>query len=244
MRHASIRALYQYWTVLAAGRVAPDRREIDPSALARQLGDLFILDGELESFAFRLAGSRLVEAMGRDITGTGFLSIFTDGAVRQAHDLLIMAARDGEPVLFGLRDSSKRPGMREPLAKPTRLDARALQQKLSGGVPQLGPNLVSAPDHTTPRERRQPFEGVAELVLLPLTHRGRLGGRLIGALALFQPQVLRPETPIEFDIAGTRMIGRHAMPRAALGLVAGSIADQVVSRRGHLSVLKGGQSEG
>jgi energy-converting hydrogenase Eha subunit A len=63
-------------------------------------------------------------------------------------------------------------------------------------------------------------------------------------MAMFQPQAIAPDQPIEFDITGTRMIGRHAIPRASLGLVAGSVADHVVSRRGHLSVLKGGQSEG
>jgi len=106
MRHDSIRALYRTWLALAAGRVAPARSEIDPKTITRELGDLFILDGDTENFAFRLAGSRLVHALGRDVTGSGYLSIFETSSLATANEMLDQATQEGEPVLFSLRDAS------------------------------------------------------------------------------------------------------------------------------------------
>ncbi len=41
------------------------------------------------------------------------------------------------------------------------------------------------------------------MILLPLTHRGRLGARIFGALALFEPPATPREHPIEVAITGT-----------------------------------------
>lgn len=233
MRHASIRALYAYWLELSTGRAAPSRAEIDPKAIARELGDLFILDGDLDSFAFRLAGSRLVHAMGRDITGTAFLSIFDAPSLKTAHAMLDCAAHEVEPVLIGVRDADlalpafkpRSPSPLEHLARTFRRDE--------------APAEAIAPTE----DRRRAFEGHGELLLLPLSHRGRFGARLFGALALFNPPNDAPAEPLELSITGTRMLGRQAAPRQPLGLVSGAAADVVMTRRGHLAVLKGGRTE-
>ncbi|MGL5447088.1 MAG: hypothetical protein ACRDBL_07265, partial [Rhabdaerophilum sp.] len=95
----------------------------------------------------------------------------------------------------------------------------------------------------TSGERRRAFEGHGELLLLPLSHRGRVGARMLGALALFNPPAETPANPLELAITGTRILGRHAAPRQPLGLVSGAAADVVLTRRGHLAVLKGGRAE-
>ncbi|MGL5446901.1 MAG: PAS domain-containing protein, partial [Rhabdaerophilum sp.] len=156
MRHASIRALYAYWLALSTGRAAPSRAEIDPKAIARELGDLFILDGDLESFAFRLAGSRLVHAMGRDITGTAFLSIFDGTSLKTAHDMLDCAANEIEPVLIGVRDASITPVAPKP-APPSPLEhlARSFRKAETPAEVATG----------TSGERRRAFEGHGELLL-------------------------------------------------------------------------------
>ncbi len=118
MRHDSIRALYRTWVILAAGRVAPARSEIDPKAITKELGDLFILDGDTENFVFRMAGSRLVHAIGRDVTGTGYLSIFDVPSMATANDMLDRTAHDGEPILVGLRDASQKLPRPSPPAHP------------------------------------------------------------------------------------------------------------------------------
>lgn len=225
MRHASIRALYAYWAQLSAGRLAPERREINPKAIARELGDLFILDGEVETFAFRLAGSRLVHSLGRDVTGTSFLSIFDHQALKTAHDMLVCTAREAEPVLIGIRDAAT--VMPRPAA-PTPVEHFAQRR--------------DTPSSTPPSERRRAFEGHGELLLLPLLHRGKIGDRLFGAMALFDPPALARDGAIELAITGTRVLGRNASPRTPLGLVRSDLADQVISRRGHLALLRGGTS--
>lgn len=233
MRHASIRALYAYWLALSTGRAAPTRAEIDPKAIARELGDLFILDGDLESFAFRLAGSRLVHAMGRDVTGTAFLSIFDGASLKTAQDMLDCAAHEVEPVLIGVRDANLTPSAPKPApASPLEHLARSFRK-------------AAAPNETEarPGDRRQVFEGHGELLLLPLSHRGRIGARLLGAMAIFNPPAEPPAKPLELAITGTRILGRQAAPRQPLGLVSGATADVVMTRRGHLAVLRGGRAE-
>ncbi|MBN8534577.1 MAG: PAS domain-containing protein [Rhizobiales bacterium] len=233
MRHASIRALYAYWLALSDGRPAPSRTEIDPRAVARELGDLFILDGDVESFAFRLAGSRLVHAMGRDVTGTAFLSIFDGASLKTAHAMLDCAAQEIEPVLIGVRDASlATPVLRPRPASPFEQLSRTFRR---AGATE-GAEVRS-------EERRQPFDGHGELLLLPLSHRGRVGARLFGALAIFNPPSEPPSQPLELAITGTRMIGRQSAPRQPLGLVSGAAADIVMTRRGHLAVLRGGRAE-
>lgn len=233
MRHASIRALYAYWLSLSAGRAAPSRTEIDPKAIAGELGDLFILDGDMENFGFRLAGSRLVHAMGRDITGTAFLSIFDGPSLKTAHAMLDCAAHEVEPVLIGVRDAN--------LAPP------APKLRPASPLEQLSRTFRRAEPPSTPEagseDRRQSFEGHGELLLLPLSHRGRLGARLFGALAIFNPPNEPPAQALELSITGTRMLGRQSAPRQPLGLVSGAGADIVMTRRGHLAVLKGGRAE-
>jgi hypothetical protein len=224
MRHDSIRTIYRTWTTLARGRLAPARTELDPKTIKRELGDLFILDGETENFAFRLAGTRLVHAIGRDVTGTGYLSIFDTKSLAVANDMLDRCAQDGEPVLLGLRDTSLPHALR-PAPAGTPLERLRLSKS-----------------ETRP-ERREETTGHGEMLLLPLTHRGRLGSRLMGALALFEPPPPPRPHPIEVAITGTRMLGRRSRPVAPLGLVTGERAGDVIARHGHLAVLRGGKSE-
>ncbi|MCA3594258.1 MAG: PAS domain-containing protein [Methylobacterium sp.] len=223
MRHDSIRALYRTWIKLAAGRVAPARSEIDPKSITRELGDLFILDGDTENFAFRLAGSRLVHALGRDVTGSGYLSIFDTSSLAIANEILDQAAQEGEPMLVGLRDASLGPP--RPAAAPPPFE-----------------RLLRRPDGAPPaQERRRPFEGHGEMILLPLTHQGRLGARLIGIIALFEPPQSPRKHPIELSITGTRRLGRQT--RAPIGPVPGARSGEVLARHGHLAILRGGKAE-
>lgn len=223
MRHDSIRALYRTWLALAAGRVAPARSEIDPKTITRELGDLFILDGDTENFAFRLAGSRLVHALGRDVTGSGYLSIFETSSLATANEMLDQATQEGEPVLLSLRDASL--GLPRPAPAPFE-------------------RLLRRPENAPPaQERRRAFEGQGEMILLPLTHRGRLGARMIGIIALFEPPQLPRKHPIELSITGTRLLGRQSQLRAPIGLVPGARSGEVLARHGHLAILRGGKAE-
>jgi hypothetical protein len=63
--------LYAYWRGKCGGRRMPRRRDIDPSEMARLLPHLLISEvvGGGERFRFRLAGTAIARALGRDPTG-------------------------------------------------------------------------------------------------------------------------------------------------------------------------------
>lgn len=69
--------LFQYWDRLRDGRPAPRRTEIEPADIKATLADTFILERDLRGDAvFRLAGTRLCAAFGRELKGFSFVSLF------------------------------------------------------------------------------------------------------------------------------------------------------------------------
>jgi hypothetical protein len=78
MRHASSRALYDYWNTRRGKHPAPERGDIDPAAIRHILADTFVLhiDPIVQS-RFRLAGKRVCALFGREITNEPFLQIWS-----------------------------------------------------------------------------------------------------------------------------------------------------------------------
>ncbi len=69
------RRLLAYWNRLRGARLAPDRCDIEPADIAPILGDAFILQADdPENLPYRLAGTRLVLAMGRELRGENWLA--------------------------------------------------------------------------------------------------------------------------------------------------------------------------
>lgn len=80
MRHASSRKIFEYWDRLRKGQSAPNRCDIEPSDIRDVLGDTFILEinPTYRTVAFRLAGTRLCHAHGRELKGVGFLGLWDE----------------------------------------------------------------------------------------------------------------------------------------------------------------------
>lgn len=80
MRHDSSRKLYEYWNCLRGGRPAPERSDVEPSDIRGLLGDTFILEvsARMRTISFRLAGTRLCAAYGRELRGLGFLALWSE----------------------------------------------------------------------------------------------------------------------------------------------------------------------
>ncbi len=77
MKQQGTVALFQYWDRLRNGRPAPKRTEIEPADIKAMLADTFILERDLRGDAvFRLAGTRLCAAFGRELKGFSFVSLF------------------------------------------------------------------------------------------------------------------------------------------------------------------------
>ena len=75
MRFEATKQLYSYWLNLKGSRMAPERSEIEPSDIRNLLGDTFILEvnHDAKYVIYRLAGSRLCAAYGRELKGEGYL---------------------------------------------------------------------------------------------------------------------------------------------------------------------------
>jgi hypothetical protein len=78
MKQASIQELYDYWNRRRGTRLMPERGDIEPSAIRRVLADAFILavDGA-GGHPFRIAGTRVCAAFGRELKGSPFRDLWT-----------------------------------------------------------------------------------------------------------------------------------------------------------------------
>jgi hypothetical protein len=64
------RELFDYWRSRARGRSMPSRADIDPAAIAALLPGISILDaGSPPQLIYRLAGTRLRDIFGQEVTG-------------------------------------------------------------------------------------------------------------------------------------------------------------------------------
>jgi hypothetical protein len=80
--HPSLRELHAYWLSKKGSLVAPPRSAIDPAEIVKLLPNICLIDviGNPPLFRFRLFGTNLVAAYGRDLTGD-FLNEIDMGAL-------------------------------------------------------------------------------------------------------------------------------------------------------------------
>lgn len=98
MQKTSSRSLYNYWNELRGSRSAPDRRNIDPTKIRDCLAYTFILEATTpETFAFRLAGSHLCAAYGRELKSRSFAEFWHEKD-QDAIQTLIRAVTDDHAV--------------------------------------------------------------------------------------------------------------------------------------------------
>ena len=89
MIHSEIRALYNYWERLRAGRPCPYRAEVDPRDMAGDARHLFVLeDMGRGNMRFRLAGTALIDAFGYELRGMSARSIM-EGKARESFVALV-----------------------------------------------------------------------------------------------------------------------------------------------------------
>lgn len=95
MRQSGTIELYQYWNRLRRGRPAPTRAEIEPADIRALLADTFILEIDSRGHAiFRLAGTRLCAAFGRELKGYSFAALWRGSDQAAASRLLRGVASD------------------------------------------------------------------------------------------------------------------------------------------------------
>lgn len=152
MRHSSTQQLHAYWLRQRGGRPAPLRSAIEPAAIVPLLGDLFILDAATPGMApFRLAGTRFCANLGRELTGSDFLSLW-QGADRDALGSALGAiARDGATTVLEVlgRTGRGNPLTAEMLLLPVSQDGRRIDRILGQLAPLERPYWLGL--HPIPR---------------------------------------------------------------------------------------------
>ena len=152
MKHPSNRELFDYWNERRGERLAPDRAEIEPSAIRRVLGDTFVIEmSGSESHSFRIAGTRLCALFGRELKGESFLKLWARPGQTAIRELLavvmdekigIVASATGAtsddmlapinlellllPLAFRSRGEARVMGALAPMAAPYWLGAKAI----------------------------------------------------------------------------------------------------------------------
>jgi hypothetical protein len=107
MKHPSARELYDYWNAQRGPRAAPERSDIEPGAIRRALADTFILAYDNGTgHSFRIAGTRLCAAFGRELRGAAFIDLWDQESRRRMHDLLGVVAREYIGIVAGARGCS------------------------------------------------------------------------------------------------------------------------------------------
>jgi hypothetical protein len=169
MKHPANRELFKYWNEQRGERLAPDRAEIEPSAIRTMLGDIFLLEFNADETApFRLAGTRLCALFGRELRGENFFKLWLPSYQTAIRDLIVgmmeekagcvagvaAAASDDIlapvqldllllPLAFHSRGRARAIGALAPLASPYWLGAKAISPLTLGTVRHLD---AGAPD--------------------------------------------------------------------------------------------------
>jgi len=95
MKHPSNRELFTYWNAQRGERLAPERADIEPSAIRKVLGDTFVLEADpLRGLTFRLAGTRLCALFGRELKMEGFLPLWQRPAQAAVRELIAVVMEE------------------------------------------------------------------------------------------------------------------------------------------------------
>lgn len=111
MNTSTSQILFGYWNEVRGKRLAPRRFEIEPARIGSVLPETFILERvEGSSYRFRLAGTRIIEALGFELRGSNFLDLWQDADKHAIADMLASLASQGSvgTLTFDALDSQGR----------------------------------------------------------------------------------------------------------------------------------------
>jgi hypothetical protein len=111
MKHPSSREFFAYWDDKRGTARAPDRNDIEPSALRDLLADIFVLSYDSDAgFPFRVAGTRVCALFGRDLKDASFAALFCDHARREIEKIVSVVAEETLPAIAGLTATAQAGG--------------------------------------------------------------------------------------------------------------------------------------
>ena len=102
MKHQATRDLFDYWNRLRRGRTAPDRADIEPTAIRDVLADTFMIEVDPgREFPIRLAGTRFNGLFDAEQKGRPFLHLWRAEERRNIAAVLMTVADGVCPVVAG-----------------------------------------------------------------------------------------------------------------------------------------------
>ncbi len=145
MKLAASRELHSYWNLLRGGRSAPERSEIDPSAIRGVLADTFILEVDsFKRYPFRIAGTRTNSLFARELKGGAFLDLWQESEQAEIAAIVASVADEAIAVLAGVatRPEGLQPLDLELLLLPLRHHGRTHARILGGLSPASLPSWI------------------------------------------------------------------------------------------------------
>lgn len=107
MKLFTTKYLYEYWNELRGKRIAPNRKELDPSVLKDVLPNLFLLDRlDKETYNFRLAGTKTCDIFGQELRDKNFLDLWNGNDKDSFMSLLETLTEQGAAIVCGLKGVS------------------------------------------------------------------------------------------------------------------------------------------
>jgi hypothetical protein len=108
MKHPSSREFFAYWDAKRGDARAPDRSEIEPSAVRGLLGDILVLSYDHEAgFPFRVAGTRVCALLGRDLKNQSFTELFAADGRHEIEDIISVVAEEMLAAIAGISATSE-----------------------------------------------------------------------------------------------------------------------------------------
>jgi hypothetical protein len=102
MKHASTRALFNYWNERRGHRLAPERADINPTDIRGLLGDAVLLAADFaDEIRFRLAGTRVCALFGRELKGEAFGALWSEASREEIESVLTALAEENVGVVAG-----------------------------------------------------------------------------------------------------------------------------------------------
>ena len=135
MKHPSNRDRVAYWNERRGTRLAPDRADIEPSAIRRVLGDTFVLAADgLAHHPFRLAGTRLCALFGRELKEESFIKLWERSGQNAMRELIAVVMEEKVGVIASVTGATSDDTVLAvnlellllPLAYTSRTEARVL----------------------------------------------------------------------------------------------------------------------
>lgn len=145
MKQAATRELFRYWNELRQERSAPDRLELDPTAIRGALPSTFMLEVDPpRSYPLRIAGSRIHALFRREVLGETFLGLWHRDDRPSIERLLTTILDETLPAVIGVvaAPQQRTPVELEMLLLPLRHEGKTHARLLGSLTPTAIPSWL------------------------------------------------------------------------------------------------------